>query len=33
MARARLAVEQALGLPVFTTPDSAARAIRHRLGL
>jgi aspartate/glutamate racemase len=33
MARARSAVEQALGLPVFTTPDTAVRAIRYRLGL
>lgn len=33
MARARLAVEQALGLPVFTTPDSAVRVLRQRLGV
>lgn len=32
MARARSAVEQALGLPVFTTPDSAVRVLRQRLG-
>ena len=32
MARARLAVEQALGLPVFTTPESAVRVLRRRLG-
>jgi aspartate/glutamate racemase len=32
MARARSAVEQALGLPVFTTPESAVRVLRHRLG-
>jgi aspartate/glutamate racemase len=32
MARARFAVEQALGLPVFTTPDSAVRELRQRLG-
>jgi Asp/Glu/hydantoin racemase len=31
MARARSAVEQALGLPVFTTPDSAVRVLRQRL--
>ena len=33
MARARSAVEQALGLPVFTTPDTAVRSMRQRLGL
>ncbi len=33
MARARSAVAQALGLPVFTTPDSAVRLLRHRLGV
>lgn len=32
MARARLAVEQALGLPVLTTPESAVRRLRARLG-
>ena len=32
MARARSAVEQALGLPVFTTPQSAVRVLRQRLG-
>lgn len=32
MARARPAVEQATGLPVFTTPDSAVRALRRRCG-
>ena len=31
MARARVAVEQAVALPVFTTPDSAIRALRKRL--
>jgi hypothetical protein len=31
MARARADVEQALGLPVLTTPESAARALRRRL--
>jgi aspartate/glutamate racemase len=31
MARAQSAVEQALGLPVFTTPDSAVRELRRRL--
>ena len=31
MARARSAVEQALGLPVFTTPESAVRLLRQRL--
>ncbi len=31
MARAREAVEQALGLPVFTTPESAVRVLRRRL--
>lgn len=32
MARAQLAVSQALGLPVLTTPGSAVRALRQRLG-
>ncbi|MDP2263283.1 MAG: aspartate/glutamate racemase family protein [Hydrogenophaga sp.] len=32
LARARVAVEQALGLPVLTTPDSAVRLLRRRLG-
>ncbi len=32
MARARSVVEQALGLPVFTTPESAVRVLRQRLG-
>jgi aspartate/glutamate racemase len=32
MARARAAVQQALGLPVLTTPDSAVRRLRARLG-
>lgn len=32
MARARLAVHQAVGLPVLTTPGSAVRALRQRLG-
>lgn len=32
MARARDAVEQALGVPVLTTPGSAVRALRRRLG-
>jgi Asp/Glu/hydantoin racemase len=32
LARARPAVEQALGLPVLTTPDSAVRLLRQRLG-
>ncbi len=31
MARARAAVEQAVALPVFTTPDSAVRVLRQRL--
>lgn len=31
-ARAREACEQATGLPVLTTPDSAVRALRRRLG-
>lgn len=31
MARAREAVEQGTTLPVFTTPDSAIRALRQRL--
>jgi aspartate/glutamate racemase len=31
MARARSAVEQALGLPVLTTPESAVRVLRQRL--
>ena len=33
MARARDAVEQALGMPVLTTPGSAVRALRRRLGV
>jgi len=32
MARARAAVEAALGLPVLTTPDSAVRRLRTMLG-
>jgi aspartate/glutamate racemase len=32
MARAQAAVEQALGLPVLTTPGSAVRLLRQRLG-
>lgn len=32
MARARDLVEQSLGIPVLTTPGSAARALRRRLG-
>jgi aspartate/glutamate racemase len=32
MARAAPAVQRALGLPVLTTPDSAVRALRQRLG-
>jgi hypothetical protein len=32
MARARDLVEQALGIPVHTTPGSAVRALRKRLG-
>lgn len=31
MARAQVAVHQALGLPVLTTPGSAVRALRQRL--
>ncbi|AOW13700.1 arylsulfatase [Hydrogenophaga crassostreae] len=31
MARAHVAVEQAVGLPVLTTPGSAIRALRQRL--
>jgi len=31
MARAHMAVQQAVGLPVLTTPGSAVRALRHRL--
>ncbi len=31
MARAQVAVEQAVGLPVLTTPDSAIRVLRQRL--
>lgn len=31
MARAQQAVEQAVGLPVLTTPDSAIRVLRQRL--
>jgi Asp/Glu/hydantoin racemase len=31
MARAQVAVQQAVGLPVFTTPGSAVRALRQRL--
>ena len=31
MARAREAVEQAVGLPVLTTPESAVRVLRRRL--
>lgn len=31
LARARQAVEQALGVPVLTTPDSAVRLLRRRL--
>lgn len=33
MARSREAVEQALGLPVFTTPQSAVRVLRRRLAV
>jgi Asp/Glu/hydantoin racemase len=33
MARAQAAVQQALGLPVLTTPGSAVRALRQRLGI
>jgi aspartate/glutamate racemase len=33
MARAQVAVQQALGLPVLTTPGSAVRALRQRLGI
>lgn len=32
MARAQSAVEQAVGLPVLTTPGSAVRALRQQLG-
>ncbi|WP_137916944.1 aspartate/glutamate racemase family protein [Hydrogenophaga sp. 2FB] len=32
MARAQLAVHRAVGIPVLTTPGSAVRALRHRLG-
>ena len=32
MARAQAAVEQAVGLPVLTTPASAVRMLRQRLG-
>lgn len=32
MARAQTAVRQAVNLPVLTTPGSAVRALRHRLG-
>ena len=32
MARAQMAVRQAVNLPVLTTPGSAVRALRHRLG-
>jgi aspartate/glutamate racemase len=32
MARARRAVEEATGLPVLTTPESAVRLLRRRLG-
>jgi aspartate/glutamate racemase len=32
MARAEAAVRQALGLPVLTTPASAVRVLRQRLG-
>ena len=32
LARARTAVEQRTGLPVFTTVDSAVRALRRRIG-
>jgi Asp/Glu/hydantoin racemase len=32
MARAQAAVEQAFGLPVLTTPGSAVRLLRQRLG-
>jgi hypothetical protein len=32
LARARDVVAQATGLPVLTTPGSAVRALRHRLG-
>ena len=32
MARARMACEQAAGVPVLTTVDSAVRALRRRLG-
>ena len=32
MARAALLVERALGLPVFTAPESAVRRLRQRLG-
>ena len=33
MARARASVEQAVGLPVFTTPESAVRVLRRRLAV
>jgi Asp/Glu/hydantoin racemase len=33
MARAQAAVQQAVGLPVLTTPGSAVRALRQRLAL
>jgi Asp/Glu/hydantoin racemase len=33
MARAQAAVQQALGLPVLTTPGSAVRSLRQRLGI
>lgn len=33
MARAELAVRQALGVPVLTTPGSAVRMLRQRLGV
>ena len=32
MARAQMAVHRAVGLPVLTTPGSAVRLLRHRLG-
>lgn len=33
MARARFAVHRAVGIPVLTTPGSAVRALRQRLGV
>ena len=32
MARAQFATHRALGVPVLTTPGSAVRALRQRLG-